>query len=286
MHILREPLAQFLFLGALLYGGYFLFIGPDEPIEEQKRFIYIDENRINWLKALWERKFKRPPTSEELQQQIARYEKETVYYREALALGLDREDSIIKRHLADKLRFLREDVVTPDKPSRQALLEYYQANRDRYTSSSRYSLKHLYFSLASGQEKAFDNAKQALVRLQQDPEAVADIRTDPLSLKHRYEDQGVKSLSRIFGSRFANALADRPVAEWFGPVASGYGIHLVYIDSHTKPALMEFEQVIDRVERAWIDQRQKALNEAYYQSLRQKYEFVIEKPVRDTNDKA
>ena len=283
MSISREPLVQFFFIGALLYGGYFLFIRPNETEEPKQQIIHIDENKISWFKTLWEKKWRRPPSPEELEEQIERYKKETVYYREALALGLDQDDLIIRRHLADKLSFLRENLSPPAKPSRQTLIDYYQANPERYTSSLRYSLKHLYFNPESGREKTRQRVNRALEYLTKNPQGIASVPTDPLSLKSQYEDKGEKSLSRIFGSRFVDALVDQPVGKWVGPVASGYGIHLVYIDSRIEPALIDFEQVADRVEQNWMDEQRAFLSDQYYQSLRLKYDFVVDNTALDSS---
>ena len=109
MKLLREPLLHFMFIGAAIYLLYGVFA---EPVpEETDKTIVVSAGEIEWMQTAWEKRWNRPPTAAEFDGLIQQYIKETVLYREALTMGLNKHDQIIRRRLAQKLEFLAKDLV-------------------------------------------------------------------------------------------------------------------------------------------------------------------------------
>ncbi len=129
-HLIREPLIYFLTIGALIYLLYGLFSKPGDG--EPDNTITITAGEIDWLETSWKKRWRRPPTPEERQGLIKAYVKESVMYREALALGLDKNDTIVRRRLVQKLEFLSQDLIQPDPPSDDELRSWFERNSDRY----------------------------------------------------------------------------------------------------------------------------------------------------------
>ncbi len=112
MKLMLEPLIHFLIIGAAIFGLYGL-MGQQEA-EEQERAITITAGEIGWLTDTWKKRWNRPPTPEERAGLVNQSLRETILYREAVAMGLDRDDTIIRRRLAQKLEFLAQDLIRPE----------------------------------------------------------------------------------------------------------------------------------------------------------------------------
>ncbi len=144
MKFLREPLVQFLFLGGLIYLAYGLFAPETE--EDTSRNIVVNKAKVQWMKASWEKRRNRLPTQEELDGVIGQYVKETILYNEAIKMGLDKDDGMIRRRLAQKVEFLAKDLVVYTPPTEQDLKKYYDEHQDKYTPDATYTFMQIYFN--------------------------------------------------------------------------------------------------------------------------------------------
>ncbi len=284
MKLLREPLVHFLLLGA---GLFLLFniVGDSDDASTER--IVVSSGRVAQLTEIFTRTWQRPPTEQELDGLIEDHIREEVYYREAMAMGLDRDDTIVRRRMRQKLEFVTDDLVAAFPPTDEQLETYFSEHPDDFRVPSRVSFQQIYFSLDRRGEQAARDAETLLVRLSAsnsdvDPAGHGDSLMLPSDFDNIFEGDVV----RHFGTEFATALADVPVGHWSGPVASAYGLHLVLIRERQPGVLPALEKVRDRVEREWEAARRKEATEAFYQGLRGRYEVSVERPGADASEQA
>lgn len=273
--VLREPLLHFVVLGSLIFGFLAEDEGPDAVVFEGR--IVISSADVDRLALAWTQRRQRPPNQDELDGMISEAVREQVLYREALALGLDRDDVVIRRHLRQKYEFVTQDLAYETDPDDATLRAYYAAHPDRYTKSARLSFRHILFSPDRRGEKALADAKTALQDLQTAaaPQR-ADLMGDPTSLPAGFEAISDREVEAMFGPDFAAALLELHQGRWTGPVHSGYGLHLVWLSEKTPGERLVFEEVRQRIKDDWVYDQRVTANEAVYQKLLERYEVVVE----------
>jgi len=198
---------------------------------------------------------------------------EEVLAREAVRLGLDRDDVIVRRRLAQKMAFVSDDLAVVAEPAEDKLREYFDTHRESYTTPDLYALRHVYFN--PDRHTTLDaDAQRALQRLARG--ANANEVGDPFMLPLELADVSRDDIARDFGSSFADAVTGSAPGSWSGPVRSPFGVHLVKLESHTPPSTARFEEVRDRVRDAYLGQKQREANAALRAKLRQQYQIVVE----------
>lgn len=269
----RQPLFQFLVLGVILFGLYTLF-GQREETESKE--IVISMQQIELLASMWEKQWRRPPTPQEMQGLIESFLREEVLYREALAMGLDRDDMVVRRRLAQKIEFLAQDLATQGEPGDAELRTFYQENAEDFEAPATVTFSHVYVNLDTRGEDAFEDADQLLAELRSgaDPAQLGD----RFMLQSYYADLTQQGVARNFGSRFAEALFELTPGDWEGPVQSGYGLHLVRVEGRAEAFLPPFEEVRLRVRDQFISSRRREVDELFYERLREGYTITIEEP--------
>lgn len=274
MKWLREPLIHFLLIGGALFLIYSI---QNDGFTDQSKRIVFTKTDINRLALLWEKKRQRPPTQVELKGLIEQQIREQVMYREALAMGLDQNDSIVRRRLAQKVEFISADLAAMIEPSEEDLANYFVAHRDLFEIPGRISFVQVYFNTDRRGGQAEKDIHRLLATLEQTGLKI-DINKagDPFMLGQQHEQQTEHDVARLFGKDFASKLFTLTTGTWQGPIQSGYGLHLVRIDSKTPARHPELEAVRDKVRNEWMDQQRRTVDKAFYQSLRQRYEIVIE----------
>ena len=270
---LRQPLFQFLVLGVILFGLYSFF---GQTQETRSKEIVISVEQIELLASMWEKQWRRPPTAQEMQGLIQSFLREEVLYREALAMGLDRDDTVVRRRLAQKIEFLAQDLATQGEPGDAELRAFYQDNAEEFEVPATVTFTHVYLNLDTRGERAFDDASGLLAELQAgaDPSQAGD----RFMLQSHYADLTRQGVARNFGSRFAEAIFALAPGSWEGPVQSGYGIHLVRVEGRREAYLPPFEEVRLRVRDEFISSRRREVDELFYERLREGYEITIEEP--------
>ncbi len=271
---LREPLVHFLLIG----GALFLLYGlQNEGFVEQSNRIVISEAELDRLITLWGKKRQRPPTQFELEGLIEQQIREEVLYREARAMGLDQNDSIVRRRLAQKVEFIFADLVSQAEPTDTDLADYLATHADLFEVPGRISFVQVYLSTDKRGARVEEDASRLLADLlKASPDADIMMAGDRFMFGQQYKQQTEHDVSRLFGKDFANKLFNLPVGHWQGPVLSGYGLHLVRIDNKTDARQPELDAVRDKVHNEWLARQRRVADEAFYQSLRQRYEIIIE----------
>ena len=271
---LREPLVHFLLIGSLLFVIHGAWERPNQPGTKRIDLTLDDLRQLQMgFAAQWERQ----PTPEELSGLVENRVREEVLYREALAMGLDKDDDIVKRRMAQKMQFLAEDVANAHEPTTAELKTWFQRNGDKFALPGRITFRHLYFSPDQRGRRAHDDAAGVLNRIagQLDGSKPAAALADSFMFQDYYADRSPEQVAKDFGSQFAQAVFKLKPGSWEGPVESGYGWHLVFVDSFTPGRIPAFEEVEADVKAAWIaDQQEQAWRKAY-QAMRAKYAVFL-----------
>ena len=275
--LIREPFIHFILLGAAIFvANHFLSARADN----QPGKIVIKQGDIASMMIGFSRTWQRPPTREELDGLIRDRVREEVYYREAVALGLDRDDPIIRRRLQQKLQFVTDDVTAPAEPTDAELSEYLKTHADVFRPDRQFSFNQVYFDPAKHREGLARDVEKLLTQLQGHGSSDLDLASlgDTFLLEHRFEAASTAEIARQFGDKFVAKLSDVPIGQWFGPVESGYGIHLVFVEKRTDARLPELAQVRDAVRRELTNARRVESNEKFFQHLLKRYSVTVEKP--------
>jgi len=274
-HLFREPLVHFLVIGVILFALNRLPDNGSAPDSNNR--ITIGAGEIEQLRAMFMKQRQRPPTEEELRGVIDARVQEEVLYREALAMGLDRDDTIIKRRLAQKLEFLTEDLSVAATPTDAQLAEFFTEHAERYQVSGRISFVHVYFSTAKRGKRAEQDAKDDLARLRTGESARGmDEMGDQFLLDYTYKEVLPEEVERAFGRGFVEELVKLPEREWHGPVVSGYGLHLVKVNERQNSQASALGAVREQVKRDWLEAQHRQIKEATFKKLRERYEVVID----------
>jgi len=280
--LFREPLVHFVVIGGLLFAGYAALNGVGEPPAD---VIIITLPRIDQLSAEYEAVWRRQPTEDELGALIEEDIREEVYYREAMAMGLDRDDTIVRRRMRQKLEFVTDDLVAAIVPTDEQLGTYFSEHPDDFRVPPRVSFQQIYFSRDRRGEQVASDAISLLARLSAAGSAIDPLDAgDSLMLPGSFDDIFENDVARHFGTEFAAALVDVPVGRWSGPLESAYGLHLVWIRERHPSVLPPLQKVRARVERDWESVRRKEATEAFYNGLRQRYEVSVERPGEDATE--
>ena len=283
MKFIREPLVQFMFIGAAIYLAYGVFAEPGQ--EEANTTITISAAELEWMQSSWQKRWTRPPTAAEFDGMIQQYIKETVLYREALTMGLNKHDQVIRRRLAQKLEFLAKDLVALTPPTVEELQTYFTENRKYYTEPTRFTFAQVFIDPDKRGDATLADAEKIKLALIAKGDAIEDVGTlgDEFMLQTYYPQKDQIEIQKQFGSGFAESLVKLSPGQWHGPVLSGYGVHLVYVHSIKQPPAPVFAEVRERVQQDWQTEMGNELNEKFYANLRDRYTIVIEEPAE--NDK-
>jgi len=277
---LREPLLHFLLIGFGLFAVYSA-LNPQLGDRYPSNRIVLTEDDLRQMAVAWAAQWRRPPTPGEIRVLIDRKVREEVLYREALALGLDQGDTIVKRRLAQKMEFLAEDVSGVRDPGTVELTAWFEQNRGRFALPGRVSFRHLYFSVDSRGERARDAAAGALEKLtgkSADAPAAANVG-DRFMYQDYYGDRVPEQVANVFGSTFAQSLFQLKPGAWQGPVESGLGWHLVFVDSITPGRVPAFEEIEPDVKAGWINEQRAEAKRKTFDAMRARYEVVLPAPV-------
>ena len=276
MKFLREPLVLFLVIGAGIFLLYGLFRQQDAALQE--RAITITAAEVKWLTDTWQKRWNRPPTEEERKGLIEQYLREVILSREALAMGLDQNDTVIRRRLAQKLEFLSQDLLRPKPPSEGELRAYFETNIDRYQPPDLITLTHVFLDPDLRGDETLADAETVKVKLNSLKEPPRDARSfgDPFMLQSYYPERSEAELSKLFGSGFARPVFELAPHQWHGPVLSGYGTHLVYVHDRREADPPTFESVKEQVLQDWESEKREQINEQFIANLLARYDVTIE----------
>lgn len=272
--LLRDPLLHFALVGGLLFALDSLFNTEGRETQE----IVITPSRVEHLAAVFERSWQRRPNGEEMQKLVDNFVREEVLYREALKLGLESDDTVIRRRLRLKMEFLARDLVDAIEPAPEVLAQYFQDNAERYQLPARLSFRQVYFS---GDQRAApaQDARKLLASLGNSGDVEA--HGDSNLLPRHFDQASAVEVNKQLGAGFAEQLAGQPQGQWIGPIHSEYGEHLVFIEEYSAETAAELAAVKAQVVRDWQAQAHTDMLERQYQLLREGYRVRMENEVAD-----
>ncbi len=275
--LLREPLVQFLLAGATLF---LLYEASTSGESERNDRIAIDARRIERLAAEFARTWMRPPTRAELDGLIQDFVTEEVLYREALALGLDRDDLVVRRRMRQKMEFLNDDLAENRQPTDAELQAFLDANPDKFRRPARLGFVQVFVGSDGRAPETRIEADRLLARLKAEPAAAAIPGTlgRPSLLPDQLKDATRDEVEAVFGRAFATALQLAPLDVWAGPIESSYGLHLVRVTLREPGSVPQLTEIRSAVEREWSYLQRQQARQAFYEVLRERYDVSIEIP--------
>lgn len=280
LRALREPLVQFLLVGLALFGAWHL-VGPADAARDEARRIVVTEDDLKQIRLALAAQGQPPPTPQQMRSLVEARVREEVLYREAIALGLDKDDAIVRRQLARKMEFVAEDVSKLQEPQPGELRAWYDKNPQRFALPPRVSFRHVYFSPDRRGERARADAEAALAQLAGQAIDSAAVTTvgDPFMFQSFYGDRSLEVVAKEFAPRFAQGLLGLPVGRWVGPVESGYGWHLVFVESLTPQRVPDFDDIEPQVKAAWTEDQREKTRARLFEAMRARYEIVLPGPL-------
>ena len=273
----REPLLHFLVIGAALFAVYY-WRNPSAANSDTSRRIELTNDDLRQLEISWTAQWQRPPTPDEMRNLVEDKVHQEILYREGLALGLDRDDTIVKRRLAQKMEFLSDDVSALRDPSLDELKKWYAKHGAQFTLPSRITFRHLYFSSDKRGSKARDAAVAALAKLPDNSAATIDLTSlgDRFMFQDHYAESTSDQVAKVFGTRFAEELLKLRPGKWNGPVESGLGWHLVWVDAITPRRTPDFEEVdVSEIKSQWLAAQRAETKRELFATMRARYEIVL-----------
>ncbi len=281
--LLREPLVHFLLLGGLLFL-FFEWRGSGGPTSSR---IVITPGLVEHLASGFGRTWQRPPTDAELKGLIDDYVKEEIATREAVGMGLDRDDTIIRRRLRQKLEFLAEDAASAAPATDAELRAWLDKHPESFRAEPRLAFRQVYVSPERRGASAGRDAEKLLARLRaKGRDATTDGLGDPSMLPAELALGPLRDVSRSFGEAFAEELMKLEPGQWTGPVESPYGLHLVLVQERVAGAAPELADIRPMVEREVLAERRRRDLDALYERFLQKYTVTIEMPKEEEKQAA
>jgi len=277
---LGEPLLHLFVLALVVFGLHAALNRDSGPDENDPYLVEVSSAELEWLRTMWKKRMNREPTVHELRSQVNQVIRETILEREAIQMGLDKDDVVLRRRLAQKMEFLFKDLSSSlAQPSDEDLRQYFEENGHRYELPVRVTFTQVFFDK---DERGVESAEQAVKAFLESSEARGG---DP-SATHRLGDASMlpphcgdcdaREIRNRFGEEFFGSVKTLSPGSWHGPVMSGYGLHAVYVHERKDARLPAFEEIKDRIEADWIADRQRLDTNKAYQEIRSQYRVLVE----------
>jgi hypothetical protein len=275
MQFLKEPLVHFAIAGAILFAGY-QWVNRDQVQTSGVEPLRIGEGEVRWLSETWSNQWLRPPTASELKGLIAEFVKEELLAREALEMGLDQGDTIVRRRLAQKLTFLVEDTTRLVEPTEEELRQFHATNAATFAMPATVTFTQVFFN-ATDRKAAASDARAALAKLTAEGNSNAGATLgDRLLIEGDLRDVDEATVSGMFGPDFAREVFALRPGVWSGPIKSGYGVHLILLTDASAAKPRPFEEVRDEVLREWRRETEETAQRDYIARLREKYGVILD----------
>lgn len=268
--LVADPLVHFLLLGAGLFGLYAV-VSPEDADADATATIEITADDIRLMESEWRKQWRRPPTGEELDTLISERVREEVFYREALAMGLDKGDPAIRRQMAEKILYMFQDVASDEAPTDAQLTEFMVSNPDRYAFPATLSFRHVFFDPEVRAEAEAD-AVRALAEISR---SATEPTGDFFDLGPEFADISAVKTGRLLGKPFAERVFSAGGDGWRGPIESDYGVHLIIVDSRTPARPAELGMVREQVTADFLTARRQARAEAFFTEASERYTISV-----------
>lgn len=280
LNMLKEPLLHFLMIGAALFLIYAWRDShvpvPMGQVGERTTQVNVTQQNIDQMNSLFVKTYQRLPTEKEQKGLVEDFIRSEIYYREALAIGLDRDDEVLKRRLRQKMEFIYEDISSWAEPTNEDLQAFMEKHREKYLTDPRLAFHQVYISPIQRRLRAESDARQILAQLIAggNPNSFGD----PTLLETEIPLTSLYDIKKQFGEEFGEKLLELKPGGWAGPIPSAFGLHLVLVREAFGSRLPGLSEVRETVHREWTAKKQKELKDASYAKIRERYSVIVEKP--------
>jgi len=271
----RQPLIHFFVLGLAVFGLHAVLERKPAATDDDPYLVEVSSAEIEWMHTIFNKQMGRRPTVQDLRGQVNQLIREQILSREAVAMGLDEGDIVVRRRLAQKMEFLFKDLSAMTEPTEDDLRNYYTENRPKYGIPPQITFTQVYFSIDSRGADGAKQAAQALTKEGHDP-SQAPTFGDASILSPGCARCDVKEIRDRFGADFAEAVGNLEPGAWYGPIGSAYGYHSVYIQERQEAKLPNFRDIIDRVRNDWTFANQEENSRKVYEEIRSRYRVLVE----------
>jgi hypothetical protein len=271
--LLREPLVHFLAFALIVFAAYHI-LAPSADGRTGR--IVVTAGKVEQIAVRFAQIWQRPPTPQELKGLIDEEVKEEIYVREALALGLDKDDTLIRRRLRQKMELLSEAGVDAASPTEAELEAYLKSHAEAFAINPAISFRQVFLN-PQRQGTGIDRTAEAILEtLKVKPETDVSTLGDASLLPTEMPLTDLKTIGHMFGSEFADAIGKAKVGVWTGPIASGFGLHIVRVSERQQGRISVFGEVRDAVTREWTNDKRKELESDRLAALLKRYEVTVE----------
>ena len=270
--MLSEPFTRCLLLGGVIFGLSWVFDGPGY-LDPDKR-IHVTQQQISQIQSRYRLLAGRNPTAGELNVLINDFIDEEIAYRQAIALGLDKDDTVVRRRLRQKIMFITEDAPDLNSPSEQELIAWYRLHAEDFSVPELRSFRQRLYRRQGDKVAPIAKATEALANLNMDP--AFEAKSDSTLLPEKMHLVTAQQVDQVFGTEISQAVFDAPQGDWVGPYESPYGVHLLVVDEVATSYLPPFEQIANAVRADWQQTQRAANQKSYMDKLRQEYHIIID----------
>ena len=271
----REPLIHFFILGLAVFGLHAALDRKPEAAVNDPYLVEVSSADIEWMRTIFNKQMGREPTVQDLRGQVNQLIREQILSREAVAMGIDEGDMVVRRRLAQKMEFLFKDLSAMTEPTEDDLRKYFYENRQKYETSPLVTFTQVYFSIDSRGVDGAKQAAQALIKEDADPYSVPTLG-DASILSPGCTQCSVTEIKNRFGTDFAEAVKNLEPGTWNGPVKSAYGFHAVYIHERQDAKLPNFRDIFDRIKNDWMSVNREENTRRVYGDIRSRYRVLLE----------
>ena len=282
---LKEPMLHFLLVGAGLFMIFDMQGGPAVRAVGLTALpslqVIVTQNDIRQMTGLFVKTWQRAPTEAETQRLIEAFIRDEIYYREALAVGLDRDDSLIRRRMRLKMEYLFEDIAAQVEPTDQQLKDFLDQHAESYRHDPMIGFRQVFVNSDRRGATAEADARSILTQLSHaiDPDTLGD----PFLLGAQFLPTALWEIKGQFGEPFAAALFELVPGRWQGPIRSGFGLHLVRVETRIEAQLPDLDAVREVLKRDWAVANQQKLKDDAYARVRERYHVTVEPPQPDAS---
>ena len=267
LKLIREPVVLFFIIGFLLF---ILYARTSDLVEQGNKQIFVSQAQIEGLEETFTKTWNRSPSEDEITALVNDFIMDEIFYKEALAMGLDKTDLTVKRRLRQIIEMMMDDYAKIY-PSEDQLRSYLSENPEKFQRDSRFSFIQLHFPT---EEK--EQATQFLSRLQTNNTTLEEYAGGLRMIPDRFENESESNIEKLFGQYFTGELLEMETGNWEGPLASPYGWHLLQIREKIEGEVPELNDIWDQVEREWSEERKKEIKEEQYRIMREHYSITVE----------
>ncbi|MVO18647.1 peptidyl-prolyl cis-trans isomerase [Parasedimentitalea huanghaiensis] len=263
MKILKEPLLHFLLMAVAIFA-WFIAVDDSAP-QTNQNVVEITATDLDLLATQFEKTWQRQPSEQERKKLTDGFVRQEILVREAIALGMDQNDALIRRRLQQKMEFFIASFAEALEPTTDELEEYYQTNSAKYEIGPKVAFLQVFLGDAPQQQETTQILEQ--LRSGQSPGQLGK----PTQLSLQVSLAADTRIDAMFGTGFAAAISAMPVEEWTGPVKSGYGYHLVFVEQKEAGHLPPLQDVQVGVVADWRTAKKMELMELQYEKLAARY---------------